>query len=240
MIASCIIYHPNVSEATAVQEVVNSFETINCLNICTSIEELSNQTLKTNPNIVIVFIDADTITLFLEINQLQHLLSKSVKFIAISDSTEKAYTTIKFGFTDYWLLPINEIEVRKTVTHLTKNINESAETICLKSYKDFHYLKTSEILYLKADNNTTDFFMKDGRKISAYKTLKSFEKQLPHNFYSIHQSYILNSDYVSRINYGKSLCALKNNTELPFSRTYRKRIDQLKLELNKTTINNIL
>jgi DNA-binding LytR/AlgR family response regulator len=117
---------------------------------------------------------------------------------------------------------------------------ETISTLCLKSYKDFHYLNTDEILYLKADNNTTDFIMKDGRTISAFKTLKSFEDKLPKNFIRVHQSYILNINYVSRINYGKAICSLKSGkTQLPFSKSYKENIDSLKKILSKNTISTL-
>ena len=115
--------------------------------------------------------------------------------------------------------------------------DNTSQTLCLKSYKDFQYLETDNILYLKADNNATDFVMKDGTKISAFKTLKTFEDKLPKNFVRIHQSYILNINYISRINYGKSVCALNSGRELlPFSKTYRENVDGLKKILSKNTI----
>ena len=119
--------------------------------------------------------------------------------------------------------------------------NENAsQTLCLKSYKDFQYLETDSILYLKADNNATDFIMKDGTTVSAFKTLKTFEEKLPKNFVRIHQSYIININYVSRINFGKSVCALKNGREqLPFSKTYRENVDGLKKILSKNTISTL-
>lgn len=141
-------------------------------------------------------------------------------------------------FFDYWILPHNEFDIRKTMLRLRKlhPKQETPSTICLKSYKDYRYLDTKNILYLKSDNNTTDFFMKDGSVISAFKTLKSFEDKLPKDFIRVHQSYILNSRYVSRINYGKSICSLNygREEELPFSKTYKDKIDSLKEMLSKT------
>ena len=62
-----------------------------------------------------------------------------------------------------------------------KYLLQNKKNICLKSYRDYQYLDTDEILYLKADNNTTDFYMKDGNTINAFKTLKTFEAKLPNN-----------------------------------------------------------
>ena len=93
---------------------------------------------------------------------------------------------------------------------------------------------------MQADNNTTDFILVDGIKISAGKTLKSFEKSLPKNFIRIHQSFILNRTYVSRINYGKNICSLKNNSqEIPFSKSYKTTIDELQILLSNNAIQHV-
>ena len=56
----------------------------------------------------------------------------------------------------------------------------------------------------------------------------------------VHQSYIINVNYVSRINYGKSICALKStNTQLPFSKSYKENIDDLKKVLSRNTISTL-
>jgi DNA-binding LytR/AlgR family response regulator len=176
------------------------------------------------------------------VTELHQYIKEIPLLIGISKSKHYAYDALKNNFFDYWLLPYSEFDIRKTILRLRKKIPQkaNAQTLCLKSYKDFHYLDTDQILYLKADNNATDFIMQDGRTISAYKTLKTFEKKLPDNFIRVHQSYILNVNHVSRINYGKSICALKSGkTQLPFSKSYRQNIDGLKKILSKNTISTL-
>ena len=81
--------------------------------------------------------------------------------------------------------------------------------------------------------------MKDGTITNAFKTLKTFENALPGNFMRIHQSYIVNTTYVSRINFGKSICALKMvNEHIPFSKTYRENMESLKNILSKNTFSS--
>jgi DNA-binding LytR/AlgR family response regulator len=206
-------------------------------------EEGLNYILKHLPDVVFINLNEKALEYFQMITELYQYVKEIPILIGISDSKEFAYQAIKNNFFDYWLLPYNEFDIRKTVLRLIKNMPKEREphTICLKSYKDFQYVDTDEILYLKADNNTTDFFMKDGSTISAFKTLKTFETKLPGNFIRVHQSYIINKNYVSRINYGISICALKssNNTQLPFSKTYRENIDDLKKVLSKNTITTL-
>lgn len=100
--------------------------------------------------------------------------------------------------------------------------------ICVKSYGDYRFINASEIFYLKADNNSTDIHLKTGDVITAYKTLKHFEQVLDSPFLRIHNSYIVNIDYVSRIHSGNSSCFIKNSTiKIPFSKTYRSNIESI-------------
>ena len=201
-----------------------------------------NSILKHLPDVVFIHLNDRAFDYFQMITELYQYVKNIPLLIGISHSKSYAYEAIKNNFFDYWLLPYNEFDIRKTIMRLVKKLpkEKESQTLCLKSYKDFHYLDTDEILYLKADNNTTDFFMNDGSTISAFKTLKTFESKLPSNFIRVHQSYIINMNYVSRINYGKSICALKsNNTQLPFSKSYKENIDDLKKVLSKNTISTL-
>jgi len=114
---------------------------------------------------------------------------------------------------------------------------EVADKLCLKSYKDYRFINLEEILFLKADNTATDFFMNDGSTISAYKTLKYFESNLPNNFIRIHNSYIVNQNYVSRIHFGKSRCTLNNNGYvIPFSKSYKNNVVILENSMSKNAL----
>jgi len=198
--------------------------------------------LKALPDLVIINFSQNAPLLFHMVMQLHQYVDKLPILIAVSKTKNYAYDAIKGGFFDYWLLPHNEFEIRKTVFRLRKLLHKECTptTLCLKTYNDYHYLNTNEILYLKADNNSTDFFMRNGECISTYKTLKTFEGSLPKNFIRVHQSYILNIKYVTSINYGKNTCSLRNSDDqLPFSRSYRKKVDELKGMLSKNSINTL-
>lgn len=100
--------------------------------------------------------------------------------------------------------------------------------ICIKSYGDYQFIALKDVVYLQADNNTTDFHLVNGKTLSAYKTLKHYENNLPSFFYRIHNSFVVNSSYVSRINTGKSICYLNNNeVSVPFSKTFKDNIDTI-------------
>ena len=196
--------------------------------------------LETQPDLIFVRMEQGT-PLDNFINQLHQFLIEMPLMIGLSRDTGMAYPAIKLGFFDLMHLPFRGFDLNKTLLRLQKTLPllEKSPTLCLKSYSDFHYLKTDEILYLKADNNTTDFHMRNGKVISAYKTLKSYEGALPENFIRVHQSYIINSDYVSRINYRKNQFSIRDREPLPFSRSYKPKVDQLKELLTKNAISTM-
>ena len=114
------------------------------------------------------------------------------------------------------------------------------KTLCLQSYKDYRYLDTDNVLFLKADNNTSDFYLVDGTTISAFKTLKIFENQLPNNFFRIHKSYIVNKNYVSGINFGKQKCTVEKSAfKIPFTKTYIDNIEFIKESISDISISNL-
>nr|WP_317129175.1 LytTR family DNA-binding domain-containing protein [Maribacter aurantiacus] len=213
-----------------------------CSGMANGPDDGLNQILKYTPDLVFVNLDQKAQSLFQMVMEMHQYLLEMPMVIGISKSKKHAYDAIKNGFFDYWLAPFNEFDIRKSLLKLRKRMPKTKEpqTICLKSYNDFQYLDTKDILYLQADNNTTEFFMRDGTVINAFKTLKTFENQLPQNFIRIHQSYIVNTDFVSRINFGKNICALKEGDKnLPFSKTYKERMDQLKIILSKNSVSSL-
>lgn len=218
---------------------MEEYQELSFLEEFQSADDGLNAILKFRPDLVIMNLDQQAATLFEMCRELPLYLDNTPLIIGVANSTDHAYQAVKHQFFDYWLFPYNEYDIRKSILKLKKRFPkpEVAPTLLLQSYKDYQYLDTSEILYLQADNNTTDFIMRDGSRISAYKTLKTFEEQLPENFIRIHQSYILNRDYVSRIHYGKNRCFLKHvQTELPFSRGYRNNVDALKALLTQRAL----
>lgn len=100
--------------------------------------------------------------------------------------------------------------------------------LCIKSYGDYRFVEFEEIVYLKADNNSTDIMLDSGDSITAFKTLKYFEGSLPNDFMRIHNSHIININFVSRIHLGNSDCYLnKGKTKLPFSKSYKDNINSI-------------
>lgn len=126
----------------------------------------------------------------------------------------------------------NNTETKQVSFIQTENTIIKPLIICVKSYGDYRYIDATDICYLQADNNSTDIHLNTGEMITAFKTLKHFEGVMKHPFVRIHNSYIVNIDYVSRIHTGNAVCHIKGTTtKLPFSKSYKENIDAIILTI---------
>lgn len=239
---SYTIINSDVSSNLQLQLFLEEYGDFVCASISKDCKEGLNAILKYSPDLVFINLNESAESCFRMTSELHQYDNKMPIIIGISNNKDHAYEAIKNNFFDYWLLPYDEFDIRKSLLRLKKIMpsEATAPTLCLKSYRDFQYLDTDDILYLQADNNATEFIMKDGTVNNAFKTLKTFEQQLPANFVRIHQSYIVNINYISGISYGRGLCTLKlRKLQLPFSKSYRHNIDELKELLTKNTISTL-
>ena len=131
------------------------------------------------------------------------------------------------------VLEVNENDDTVIIKTIPEDINpntfqkEQSLIICVKSYGDYRYIDSNDVLYFEADNNSTDIHLSNGEMITAFKTLKHFETVLPNtHFLRIHNSYMINIAQVSRIHTGNTVCYIKNTTtKLPFSKSYKENVD---------------
>lgn len=216
-------------------EIASDFTSLGCVS---NNQEAMNVILKNNPDIIFLNLDNVLENNFLFVKELYLYLDIIPNFVAISNTTDFAYDSIKNNFIDYLLNPISDLDLRKLLLKFKKKQSSQRDKmLCLKSYKDYHYLNIKDILFLKADNNTTDFYIKDGSVVSAFKTLKKFEQALPDNFLRIHKSYIVNINFVSRINFGKLKCTIDSSSyKIPFTKTYIDNIEFINNSLSNISI----
>ena len=218
-----------------IQETLSKFEAFPeyyCVGTTDNREDAINKILELQPQIVFLEITPknkkSNLSLAI-ISELYRFIDRIPYFIALTASPKFAFEAIQAGVFDYLLTPLNQFDLRKSLLKFQKtNPTVASNTICIRSYGDYQFISLNDIVYLKADNNTTDFFLQNGRRLTAYKTLKHYENNLPFYFFRIHNSYIVNSNFVSRINTGKSLCYLNNSDlSISFSKTFKDNVDTL-------------
>lgn len=221
-------------------------------------EEGMSLILEHQPELIFLEIDPEDTKTNLSlafINELHRFLIHIPKIIILTSKKEKAFEAIQYQVFHYILKPLDRMDVMKTILKLNKIAfeaypmqisvepaliaspmvkREKQLIICVKSYGDYRYLRAADICYFKADNNSTDIFMNSGEMITAFKTLKHFEAILSTPFVRIHNSYIININFIARIHNGNSVCYIKNSPKkIPFSKTYKSNVNLIITEFSK-------
>ncbi|MFH7003079.1 LytR/AlgR family response regulator transcription factor [Flavobacterium bizetiae] len=251
---SYIIIDDDTESILKTRTIAEGFSELTFLASATNYQDGLHLVLEHKPSIIFLEIDPVEISSNLSlgfINELYRFLSLLPKIIVTTTKKELAFEAIQYGVFDYILKPTQPIDLLKSILKLEKAIQETNTVeiirenstpmfpltpktqnieqpliLCIKSYGDYRYLDAVDICYFQADNNSTDIYLKSGEMITAFKTLKHFEAILSHPFIRIHNSYIINKNYIARIHNGSSVCYIKNSIKkIPFSKTYKSNVD---------------
>jgi two-component system LytT family response regulator len=165
---------------------------------------------------------------FLDINMpglsgfemLEKLAPINFEVIFVTAHDAYALKAFKFSAIDYVLKPIDLDDLQKAVEkvegkllgkqesgqgkykelfHNMRNIQNPFDKLGLATRDGLIFVKISEIVRLESDVNYTWFFLVNGEKILASKTLKEFEEMLEeYNFYRVHKSHLINLAHLQR------------------------------------------
>ena len=124
--------------------------------------------------------------------------------------------------------PVNHQKTGRSSTE-AKRVHEKKERIFVSVNNSPMFLSINEIVWIEADGEYSNVFMKDGGKLFIRKLLKQWEKILPENmFLRIHRSLLINMDYINKMekSYKNSCFVFLKNVEKPFiiSQRYMKKI----------------
>lgn len=251
---SYIIIDDDAESILRTKTIVDGFSELTFTASAANYQDGLDLVLEHRPSLVFLEIDPKELSSRLSltfISELHRFLSTLPKIIITTTKKDLAFEAIQYGVFDYLLKPLAHFDFLKTILRLKKTVLETDQVdcrqeipsviiansniqqteekpliICIKSYGDYRYINATDISYFQADNNSTDIYLNNGEMITAFKTLKHFESLLSYPFFRIHNSYIINKNYISRIHNGNSVCHIKNSTKkLPFSKTYKSNVD---------------
>ncbi|HKO78405.1 MAG TPA: LytTR family transcriptional regulator DNA-binding domain-containing protein [Flavobacterium sp.] len=253
---SYIIIDDDPESVLETKAITASFSELHFIAAAYNYADALNLIIEHSPKLVFLEIDPTNKKSNLSLNLIDALyryLKIIPKIIITTSKKDLAFEAIQYEVTDYLIKPLISLDFKKLILKLKKSncddeiiliqapspeentpLNTAIETtnkkknlvLCIKSYGDHRYIDSKDICYLQADNNSTDIHLNNGEVITAFKTLKHFEAVLSIPFIRIHNSYIINRNYIARIHTGNSVCYIKNTTiKLPFSKSYKKNID---------------
>ena len=141
--------------------------------------------------------------------------------VYISANSSYAMDLFRVQPTDFLIKPLDKIKVGNVMNRIQK-ISEVRKGI-FEYFVSGYYFKVlyKDILYFSSQNKKVHLVLKDGQK-EFNGRLKEIAKKIPGNFIQIHQSYLINFDYIEECSYES--VKMKNGDTIPISQSYRKSV----------------
>ena len=141
------------------------------------------------------------------IEVVRHFPQRKFNIIFTTAHERYALPALKAAATDYLVKPLSPQDVydalQKCMTPGTVTADPKpaiAHRITLSTASEILVVDTDEIIRVEADNNYSQFYFINRPKILISKTLKEFEELLlPHNFFRVHQSHLINLMHVESV-----------------------------------------
>ena len=157
--------------------------------------------------------------------------------VFITAHNEYAIKAFKFSAVDYLVKPVDpeelvialdkcskltkERNLQKRLEALDLNLNSkfsNPKKIVLKTEQNLHLVDVNDIVNCEADGNYTTVFLNSGEKIIVTKLIKDFEDLLSDcGFARVHQSHLINKNYLKSYKKQDNCIVLKNNNLIPVS-----------------------
>lgn len=182
--------------------------------LCKTVDEGIAAILEHQPDVVLLDIQMQRETGF---DLLERLGTVNFEVIFTTAHSEYAIKAFRFSAIDYLLKPIDLEELKNSLMkvsqklsqgitarlqQLMRNLKETSGEnykLALPTADGLFFVKVSSIVYCEASSNYTEIYTDDGRKHVVSRTLKEYDEMLSdHNFYRIHNSYLINLNAVKK------------------------------------------
>ncbi|MEO8403265.1 MAG: LytTR family DNA-binding domain-containing protein [Chitinophagaceae bacterium] len=213
---TAILVDDEENNLSALKEKINRHcKEVKIIAICDNAEMAIKSIDSLQPDIVFLDIEMPVMNGFL---MLQQLSFKNFELIFATAYDHYAIKAIQFSALDYLIKPIEIEDLKRAVNRavekknntipnkqlelLLENLVTSKQTyrrIAIPTASGLEFIKTDDIVCLEASINYTYLYLDDGVKYTVSRTLKDFEDMLPAElFLRIHNSYIINKNYIKR------------------------------------------
>ncbi|MGA1977263.1 MAG: LytTR family DNA-binding domain-containing protein [Bacteroidales bacterium] len=136
---------------------------------------------------------------------------------------EFAIRAFEYAAFDYLLKPVDPERLAATINRCEESLingSEQKAEVLLDNYKKLLFrnisgiviINPAEVVYIEAEGNYSSFRLSNGRTETVTVLLGKIERQLPADkFFRISRTYIINIDFLKKINSRKNKCILYTN-----------------------------
>lgn len=141
--------------------------------------------------------------------------------IFISSKSSYAMSLFKIQPLDFLIKPLKDKTVEDTLERAIRVYESKNQIFEYYSKGYFFKIPYNKIIYFYSQNKKIVIVLKD-KELSFNAKLKEVATRVPHNFVMIHQSYLINLDYVQECSY--EIVKMNDGSYLNISQPYRKKV----------------
>ena len=231
MAQTCLIIEDNPATAAHVAAVLQSeFDNLSIVGLAGSLSEAKTMLSQHKPELVISDINLQDDVVF---SLFQSLETIDFKLIFITAYNKYAVEAFKFSAIDFLEKPFEDEELVLAVRRAIESIDldhynqqmqaffhnfnpqQKQKKLVLKNLEAVHIVPIEDILFVKSDNNYSEFHTTDGRKVVVSKSLKFYDEQLrSYSFFRSHQSYLVNLQFAKTFHKQDSVLELNSGEHI--------------------------
>lgn len=146
---------------------------------------------------------------------------RGMQIVYISGKSSYAQKLFKTQPLDFLVKPITWQQIEDVLELGVKLLEKNARKFEFQNGKDYYYIPYGEIIYFESEGRKIKIVAVGAEK-EFYGGIRDLEKKLPREFFTIHQSYVINKAHVVRYTY--EMVEMDNGTMLSISKAYRKQV----------------
>lgn len=203
-----------------------------------NIKEGLSLCLKQKPNLIFLDVELGNETGFDLLNELRSFYTNLPFIIMTTAHDHYAKQAVNNEVLYFLSKPIDADELQKALTRFERAQAKQRNHLVIKDKNGHTLMQYEDIIYIEAQSNYCDIFLKHGKKNTVSKTLKEIESLLPNTFLRTHKSYIVNTIYIEKVNTTQKQITLNTKTGIIeiVSETKTKIDEKLKLKETETVI----
>jgi len=127
--------------------------------------------------------------------------TNGVKVIFTTASEDHAIQAFGVNAIDYLLKPIDSDRLIQAVDKFensikTAELQSTHDIISLSTSEEIRRVEVKDIIRMESMGNYTQFYLNDESKVLVTKTLKEYDSLLDDRFIRVHQSHLVNTDFI--------------------------------------------
>ncbi len=152
------------------------------------------------------------------------LENRDMQIVYISSHTSYALQLFQTQPLEFLVKPVQKNDLSEVLKLAEKIMSHRKEKFQYSYKKEYFQIPYGDIMYFSSAGRKITIHLKKDEKKTFYGKLKELEKKLPSEFIAIHQSFLVNKNYIYRFTYED--VELEDGTKLAISQAHRKKVKE--------------